>query len=89
MTVSNDVGSVTSIAVSPVFRPLVAAPVLVSGVMQFQLTVPDGRAARVQSSPDLIHWTDFLPAPVSGGTVIVEDRQVAADAAKFFRILLE
>lgn len=87
--VSNLAGSVNSVPASLTLRQIVEEPMAGPGVFQFRLAVPEGRRARVQTSADLILWTDFVPDPFPGGTVIIEDREVSSSAIKFYRVLLE
>lgn len=84
--VSNAAGSVSSAVAVLTVRPVVSRIELVAGVFQFQVDVPAGKRAQVQSSSDLGTWVD-VPAAGSG-LFLVKEVQEPGLEARFYRVIL-
>ena len=89
VTVSNAAGSVNSTLAALDVRPVVSEMGFDSGVFQFQINVPEGKQARIQTSSDLMIWVDFTATPIPAGTSVVEDNEASGFSLRFYRILLE
>lgn len=87
--VSNSAGSVSSSLAALTLGELVSEALLLDGVFQFQLSVPEGKQARVQTSADLQQWNDLGPDTVKPGVSVVRDPGANAFEFRFYRILLE
>ncbi len=87
--VNGAAGSVSSGLAALTLGELVSDAILIDGVFQFELNVPDGKTATVQMSTDMEEWTDLLPAPAKAGTTIVQDTQASAFLYRFYRVILK
>ncbi len=60
----------------------------VEGLVRFNLRGAEGRTYQVQSSVDLLNWTDLQRATVTGGQIVVEDRPSPDPRHRFYRARL-
>jgi hypothetical protein len=86
--VSNAAGSVVSSPAALSIGQLASAAQVIGGVFQFRVTVPAGRTAVVQTSTDLVTWTNLTPTPISGN-VDVTDNQSSTFVLRFYRVVLQ
>jgi hypothetical protein len=69
--------------------PAVSDVRMSNGTFTFQLTVPEGRRALIETSTDLVNWTRLTPDSIASGTSIVEDSQALNFVLRFYRAVLE
>jgi hypothetical protein len=64
-----------------------APQVQVDGSFRFQLSVDPGQFYRVQTSPDLVNWEDWLGFVSTDGNLELEDPAPTADNTRFYRLI--
>jgi len=86
--VSNSAGSTVSDVALLTTRQVVSDLQKGLNGFQFLISVPEGKRARLQSSTDLLTWTDLTPTPITG-TTDIQDTEVGGSGLKFYRVVLE
>lgn len=88
VVVANNAGSAVSDVALLTVSKVVSNAQRALGGFQFQLRVPEGKKATVQSSADLQNWTSVTASPVTG-TIDVQDTQASSSELRFYRVLME
>ena len=91
VAVSNFVGSALSLealltVTPPVPSAIFGAPTLTSRGLQFQVTGTPGRTYRLETSGDLLNWTEVSTLLNQNGTLILLDPGATNSVRKFYRM---
>jgi len=89
VAISNALGSVTSNPAAVTLQQFLSELRLNNGTFEFQLTVPEGKRARIDTSTDLLNWTPLRPDPLETGITLIQDNEAGSFSMRFYRVILE